>query len=332
MNKILCTLIVTTYAFVWSSSAVGSITDQGLDGLFHKAQQQHSSASESVFMNFWGAEFKSYGLHSVVRSLIDEIDNAEMLTFLGQKGVDSNPKDLITSANLIAYLRHKHLGNEAVYAWIDLQMGKPDFVGAVLDWQSIRNERGYEFVPTYYLLSKAILTTKRDAEVWADFFKATFSTLPKGDIDKKNLMLLCLLPRILGDLKVVAPQLVDRFDFLSQEIKTQSDLSKPYPQLLLMALWEINFGAKRFHEAGAWAKQLTPPATGLFSAFVCQLIEKDLDAARATVSDIEKLSPKDDKMLNLCRQGIKELEEIKRKQGSNNVPENIGTNAPQPQR
>jgi hypothetical protein len=161
--------------WILSLSAFAVSPDPSWSTWLEKVHEQCSAYNKSILTNFWQAEIHNYELNRVGRGLIEQIDNAEMLIFLKQRGVQSNPRDLLKSDNLIAYLRYKKIGTETDYAWIDLKVGNPDFIQAVQDWQSIRNKRGNEFVPSYYLLFRAKLTTKRDCEVWSDIFISTFN-------------------------------------------------------------------------------------------------------------------------------------------------------------
>ncbi len=315
MNGYLCVWL-TAYACAWGSSGDPSGLEAAVKEPFRAAADQYTSSLKSVFVSFWDRDFRNYELHGMIQRLIDQIDNEEMLKFLQDRGVPLTPEKILTSDNLIAYWQYKKLGTPAVYAWLDLLKGNPNFVKAVLDWNAIRKERGFEFIPTYHLLFHARLETKKDGEVWADLFKATFATLTEHDRDKKMLMLFCSFARILGNLKEVDPPLVERFAFLGEELKKQQDPSKPYPQALLFALFEIHFGAKRFNEAAGYAARLLPPMTGLRLSLVAQALAKDLDVAASTFSKIEKVAPEDTKTLDGCRQILRQLKEMKQKQES----------------
>jgi len=284
-------------------------------------QGQHIESFKSVFIAFWDRDFRDYEMHKVIRGLIDQIDNDEMLAFLQKRGVPVTPQAMVTSQNLIAYWQYKKLGTPAAYGWLDLLKGSPSFVRAVLDWNAIRQERGFEFIPTYYLLFYAKLETKKDREVWADLFKATFETLTEQDIDKKTLMVLCSLIHILGDLKDIEPPVVERWVFLAEELKKQKDISQRYPQALLFALWEVNFAAHRFPKAAAYAERLLPPTTGLYLSFFSQALAKDLEAATDTLAKLEKAEAGNVKKLEGCRQMLNELKEIKEKEKAAKPPE-----------
>jgi hypothetical protein len=264
-------------------------------------------------------EFRQYKMFGVIQGLIDQIDNEEMLKFLHDRGVPLVPEKLLTSANLIAYLQHKNLGTPAAHAWLDLTKGNPDFARAVLDWQTMRQERGLEFPPTFVLLSNAKLTTKGEGEVWADIFQTAFATLSEQDGDKKMVMLLYLLYRLPRDLKAVDPPATERIAFLAEELEKQ-EVSKPYRQMVLLALYEASFFAKQYTEAATWASGLEPPATGLSLAFIAQVLAKDLDAAAATFSKIQKVAPDDKKTLDRCRQVLNQIKEMKHKQESAKPP------------
>ncbi len=248
------------------------------------------SAFLATYADFWKREFPSYEMSAVTAGLIDQINDEEMLAFLKERGVRLVPEEILTSANLIAYLQHKNLGTPAAYAWLDLTKGNPSFVRAVLDWQTIRKARGFEFTPAYFLLFNAKLTDKRDGEVWADIFKTTFATLAERDSDKKMLMVFGLLSRLPRDLKEMDPPAAERFAFLTQELE-QQNISQPYRQMVLAALYQASFFAKRYTEAAQWARDLEPPATGLSLVFTSQVLAKDIDAATVTLSQIEKLIP-----------------------------------------
>jgi hypothetical protein len=315
MDKCVC-VCLTICAFALSCPAGTSDPNAAWNRQFGKVQGQHIESFKSVVVAFWDRDFPSYEMHKMIRGLIDQIDNDEMLAFLQKRGVPPTPQDMVTSQNLIAYWQYKKLGTPAAYAWLDLLKGNPNFVRAVLDWNAIRQERGFEFIPMYYLLFHAKLETKRDREIWADLFKTTFKTLTERDTDKKILMVFSALMRILGDLKEIEPPLVERFAFLAEELKKQQDLSQRYPQALLFALWEVNFAAHRFPEAAAHAGHLLPPTTGLYLSFISQVLAKDLEAATAIFSELEKADPENMKMLDGCRQMLRELKEMKHKQGS----------------
>ena len=286
--------------------------------------RQSFEACKSGMMSTWDRyrdhEFRQYEMFGVVRNLIDQIDEETMRAFLTDRGVRFTPEEVCTSANLVAYLQHKNLGTPAAYAWLDLTKGNPDFVQAVLDWQAIRQERGLEFVPAFVLLSNAKLMTKRDAEVWADIFKAVFATLSPQDGDKKTVMLMCLLGRLPHDLKEINPPATERIAFLGKELETQ-DVPTPYRQMVLLALYEASFFANRFAEAAMWAGSLEPPATGLSLAFIAQVLAKDIDAATATLARMERLAPADENTLVWCRDAICQLKEMKRKQESGEARE-----------
>ena len=244
----------------------------------------------------------------MIQGLIDRIDNVEMLAFLKRRGVELSPESILTSNNLIAYLQYRNLGTQAAYAWLDLTKGDPDFIKAVLDWQAIRKERGFEFTPAYHLLFQATLVTKRDAEVWADLFKATFTTLGEQDQDRKVLMLVCLLYRW-RDLKEVDPPLAERMAFLAEELQHEA-LTPSYRQLLHLALYQANFLAKDFVEAATWAEDIEPPTAGLALTFTAQILAKDLDTAQATVAQVATLTPENQKRLAWCHDVIRRVRRI----------------------
>jgi len=260
-------------------------------------------------------EFRQYEMFGVIRNLIDQIDEEELRSFLTERGVRLVPEEVLTSANLIAYLQHKNLGTPAAHAWLDLTKGDPDFARAVQDWQIMRQERGLEFAPTFVLLVNAKLTTKGDGEVWADIFKTAFATLSAQDGDEKTVMLLGLLYRLPRDLKTIDPPAAERIAFLAEELKTQ-EAPKPYRQMILLALYEASFLAKQYAEAATWAGGLEPRIAGLSLAFIAQVLAKDPDAAAATFAKIEKVAPEDEKTLDRCRQILSRLREMKQKQES----------------
>jgi hypothetical protein len=258
-------------------------------------------------------EFRQYEMFGVIRNLIDQIDEEEMQAFFIERGVRLVPEEVLTSANVIACLQHKNLGTPAAYAWLDLTKGNPDFARAVQDWQTLRQERGLEFAPTFVLLVNAKLMTKEEAEVWADIFKTAFATLSEQDGDKKMVMLSCLLYRLPRDLKAIDPPAAERIAFLAEELKTQG-APQPYRQMVLLALYEARFFADQFTEAATWAGGLEPPATGRSLAFIAQVLAKDLNGAAATFSKIQKVAPDDRKTLDRCRQTLSQMKEMKQKQ------------------
>jgi len=276
------------------------------------AQQKQMTSFKSVFVNFWEKEFRYYHLHGRIRQLIGQIDNQEMLAFLAHREVKPTRADLVTSDNLVAYFRHKHLGTEADYAWIDLMKGEPAFVTAVRDWQTIQKEHGFEFVPTYHVLHNAKLVTKKDAEVWSDIFRMTFKALPETDQDAKVLLLLSLMPHVWGDLNLVEPSAPERFAFLAEELKTQTANTNLFSQALVLNLYGINFSSKLYAEAAELGRMLRPKTTSLLFTFQAQALANDLSEARATLTDMEALRPQDEQMLHTCREVIRELEKMKK--------------------
>jgi len=264
-------------------------------------------------------EFRQYEMFGVIRNLIDQIDEEAMRSFLTERGVRLVPEEVLTSANLIAYLQHKNLGTPAAHAWLDLSKGDPDFARAVQDWQIMRQERGLEFAPTFVLLSNAKLITKEDGEIWADIFKTAFARLSAQDGDEKTVMLLGLLYRLPRDLKTIDPPAADRLAFLAEELKTP-DVPKPYRQMVLLALYQTSFAAKQFTRAAAWASGLEPRATGLSLAFIAEVLAKDVDAAAATLARLEKAAPEDNKALDNCRAMMRQLAEKEHKQESAQPP------------
>ncbi len=126
--------------FALSQTSGASIPKETVSKWQSDAQQKYTASFKSVFVDFWDKEFRKYHLHDMVGKLIDQIDSKEMLAFIMEKGEKPTQADMVTSNNLIAYFRHKHLGTEAAYAWIDLHIGKPSFVKAVFDWQTIQKE------------------------------------------------------------------------------------------------------------------------------------------------------------------------------------------------
>ena len=290
--------------------------------------QEYTASFKSVFVNFWNKDLRNYHLHEVVHGLIRQIDNEEMRAFLKEKGVNPDTKDILTSGNLITYLRHKDLGTEAVYGWIDLWTGNPDFRTAVLDWQAMQKEYGFEFAPTYYLLFKAKLKTREDADAWSTIFKATFDTLSEGEQDKRALLLLCLMPRIWGDLKLAKPSALERFAFLVEESKKQKDTSTAYYQLLVFNLYGLNFSSNQYKEAAKFGMMLKPKTTSLLFTFLAQVLGHDVRSATATLTEMSALPFPDQHMISLCREMIDELEKMQKE--LNKSAGGDGKPAPQP--
>jgi len=259
-----------------------------------EAQHKYSKSLKKVFINFWDTEFRNYHQHETVRGLIGQIDDQEMLTFLSMKGIKLDPSSLLTSDNLIAYLRYKRLGTEATYAWIDLLKGNPSFIHAVLDWQAIQKDYDFEFVPTYYLLFKAKLATKKDREAWSDIFEFTFDSLQEQDEDKKTLLLVCLMSRIWGDMGSIEPPASERFAFLAEELKVQKEVSSPYAQALVFNLYGANFISHQYKQAADFGKMFTPHKIALDFRFMAQTAGNDLSAAKATLLEMESLPHRDE--------------------------------------
>ncbi len=242
-----------------------------------KIQEQNGLPFLSGVPASYETQVRNYEVQRTVMALIDQIDEAEVASFLIARGVQPDQKDAMTSANMIAYFQHKHLGTETAYAWIDLSKGSPEFVKAVVEWQALRRERGYEFIPTCCLLARARIESKKDGAVWADLFKATFTTLKESDADRKGLMLHGLLLHLFkGELRGIEPSAADRFAFLAAEFKDQKDPSQPYPQMVVWALYEASQISGRYDEAVRWAKEILPRACGLFWVFVAQFSAQDL--------------------------------------------------------
>lgn len=313
MNELVC-IWLATLSFAVGASDGQSGPEQAVREQLRTAMDQHTTSMKSIFVNFWDRDFRKYELHRVIQSLIQRIDENEMLKFLQDRGVPLTPDKILTAENLIAYWQHKKIGTQAAWAWLDLTKGNPDFVRAVMDWNVIQQERGFEFVPMFYLLFKARLDTQRDWEVWTDLFKARFVTFGEQDADKKMLLLFCCFAHMAPDLKKMDPPLVERFAFLVEELNRQKDSSKPYPQALLMVLWETSLLARHFEAAAAYAGRLQPPARGLSLAFCMHVLAKDLDAATITLSEIEKITPEDEKGLNDRRQILADLRAIRQKE------------------
>ncbi len=278
---------------------------------------QGISALKPTVDNFQEKDFSNYELHSVIRNLIEQIDEPEMLSFLKQRGISLTPEKVLTSENLVAYLQYKNLGTQAAYAWLDLTKGDPEFVKAVIDWQAIQKERGSEFVPTYYLLLKAKLVSQKDKDVWLNIFEHTFTSLDNNE--NKLIMLFCLMMKLGKELKDIEPSPNERFAFLVEELGKQNDISKPYSQALLFTLFGADFFSRHFTEASKWAKDLLPRSTGLFFSFITQIFSRDIDAASATVSEIEKEMPDDKEKLVFFRDTLRELKEMGYKNDPNNI-------------
>ena len=297
-----------------SASAIGQREAE----LIGRSFEAFEASAVETWDRYRDQEFRQYEMFGVVRSLIDQIDDEAMLVFLKDRGVHLTPEDVFTSANLIAYLQHENLGTPAVYAWLDLTKGNPDFERAVRDWQTLRQERGLEFAPAFVLLSNAKLTTPKDGGIWIDIFETMFATFSQQDGEKKTVMLLCLLGRLPLDLKDIQPPAAKRIDFLGEELEKQ-DAPKAYRQMVLAALYQANFFAGRFAEAATWAGSLEPPATGLSLAFIAQVLAKDVDASAATLGQIETLAPSDEGTLTWCRSILRQLKETKHNQESTGI-------------
>ncbi|MFC1637149.1 hypothetical protein ACFL5Z_20195 [Planctomycetota bacterium] len=282
-----------------------------------ETQKKQMLSIKPIVVNFWNKEFPAYHMHKTMRELIDKIDNQEMLAYLTKKGIKPTKEALVTSDNLITYFRYKGFGTKATYAWIDLLKGDPDFIRAVLDWQTIQKENGFEFLPTYYLLFKAKLKTKKDSEVWADLFKATYLTLTPKNQDRKILMLWCLMPRIWSDFKSIESSMSKRFAFLDKELKAKKKTKTPYSQALIFNLYGIHFVSHQYKCAADYAKLFSSPKTALCFRFLAQICAKDLPASKTTLSEMELMSPRDEEMINTCKETIKELEEMKKKSTDN---------------
>ncbi len=295
-----------------SSLAIGNQLQQ--------IQEQYAASFKSVTAAFWEKDFPGYALNKTIRDLTGKIRNADMVAFLKSKGIQVAPAQTLASANLVAYLRSKKLGTEAVYAWLDLLKGNPDFQTAIQDLETIQKERGFEPVPAYCLLSSAKLASGQDAEAWFDQFKAAFTQLSGRDRDMRSLTLFCLVTRIPGDLKDVEPPVADRLSFLTNELG-KPDTSALYRQGLILALFEASLSSQRLREAAAWAEELSPPATGLLLAFLCRTLGKELDAATSTLSRLEKVNPQDGEMLTACRAIIHQLQQAKEREGALRLPQ-----------
>ena len=261
-----------------------------------------------LLTDFTNWELPAYPLLAVNQSLIAQINDDEMLEFLKSRGVQLTPKEIVTTDNLVAYLRYKKLGTEASYAWLDLTKGNPNFARAVSDWQTIRNERGYEFIPTYYLLYGARLKDKRDSEVWADFFRAVFNSLSEQDTGKKTLVAMCVLSH-LGQFREIQPPPPDRFAFLAEELEKQKDVSRPYSQVLLLTLFSVDFSSRNFAAAAKWSKDLKPPSAGLFLSFASHASANNVDGAAAALASLERAAPNDREKLDLCQAVVRRLSE-----------------------
>lgn len=320
MNELVC-IWLATLSFAVGASDGQSGPEQAVREQLRTAMDQQTASMKSIFVNFWDRDFRKYELHGVIHTLIQKIDEDEMLKFLQNRGVPLTPDKILTAENLIAYWQQKKIGTQAAWAWLDLTKGNPDFVRAVMDWNVIQQERGFEFVPMFYLLFKARLDTQRDWEVWADLFKARFVTFGEQDTDKKMLLLFCCFAHMPPDLKGMDPPLVERFAFLVEELRRQKDISKPYPQALSFALFVVNFGTKHFNEAAEYAERLGHPANGLHLAFIARVLAKDRDAATATLSKLEKLAPENKKMLDKCHVLLGELNRVIEKENSEKAPE-----------
>ncbi len=301
-----------------SSSDDSSFNSSKFNNQIKEKFTQGITSLKTIVDNFQEKDFRNYELHSVILKLIEQIDEPEMLIFLEKQGIPLTPEKIITSENLIAYLQYKNLGTQAAHAWLDLTKGNPVFVKAVIDWQAIQKERGYEFVPTYYLLLKAKLETQKDKEVWSEIFKHTFTSLDNNE--HKALMLFNLLMKLGEELKDIEPSPAERFAFLSEELKKQSDISNPYSQELLLTLFGTEYFSRNFIEASKWAKDLLPRSTGLFFSFTTQIFARDIDAAAATLSEIEKETPGDKKEIDFCREILRDLIEMEHKKDTNNSP------------
>jgi hypothetical protein len=296
-----------------------SINTSKFNNQMKKELTQGITSLKSIVDNFQEKDFRNYELHSVIRDLIEQIDEPEMINFLKQRGIPLIPEKILTSENLIAYLQYKNLGTQAAYAWLDLTKGNPEFVKAATDWQIIQKERGYEFVPTYYLLLKAKLVTQKDKDVWLNIFEHTFTSLDNNEY--KYLLLFSLMMKLGEELKDIEPSPAERFAFLTEELKKQDDISKPYSQALLLTLFGAEFFSRHFTEASKLAKDLLPRSTGLFFSFITQIFSRDIDAAAATLSEIEKETPDDKEKIDLYRETLRELKEMEYKKDPNNAPQ-----------
>lgn len=278
-------------------------------------QLLNESSLKKTTVDFWNKDFRLYHMHSNVRKCIGMIDEQEMSEFLISTGVKIDPdnaSDIITPKNITAYLRYKKLGTAATYAWIDLLKAHPTFIQAVQDWQTIQQEYGFEFIPTYYLLVNAKLETKKDAEAWADIFTATFSSIPKKDIDKRELLLFCLTPRIGGDLKVAEPPMIERFAFLKNELEKQTDANTSYTQVLVFSLYNVHFHSDQFAQAADFARFLEPKKVGLHLCFISQALGQDSPSASETLSKIESLQWADKEEIRIYREMIERLKQMKK--------------------
>jgi hypothetical protein len=259
-----------------------------------------------LLTDFTNRELPAYPLSAVSQNLIAQINNEEMLAFLKSRGVQLTAKEIVTADNLVAYLKYKKLGTEASYAWFDLIGGNSNFAHAVSDWQTIRNERDYEFAPTWYLLYNARLKDKRDCEVWADLLRAAFNSVSEQDADKRMLLAACAFFH-LPQFKEIQAFPRDRFTFLAEEIAKQKDLSKPYSQILLLTLLTVDFMSKDFAEAAKWSKDLKPASAGLFLSFAMRTFANDIDGAAAALSSLEQAKTEDRDKLESCWSIVRQL-------------------------
>lgn len=320
MNGCICIWLMA-FSFALGSPENQTSLERAVKDPLHTTMNQQTASMKSIFVDFWDHGFRTYELHGAIHNLIEQIDEDEMLKFLQDRGVPLVREKILTAENLIAYWQYKKIGTQATWAWLDLLKGNPDFLRAVIDWNAIQQERGFEFVPMFYLLFTARLDSQRDWEVWTDLLKARFVTLEKEDTDKRMLLLSCCFNHMPPDLKEMDPPLVERFAFLVEELKTQKDMAQPYPQTLLFALFGVNFSSKRFNEAAAYAERLQPAINGLHLSFIAQVLAKDLDAATATLSKIEKLTPEDKKMLADSHRLLDELKRVLEEEKSEKTPE-----------
>jgi hypothetical protein len=311
-----------TWIEMKAQSAAASATGSNLaiGNQLQQIQEQYAASFKSVTAAFWEKDFPDYALNKTIRDLTAKIHNADMVAFLKARGIQVSPAQTLAPANLVAYLRSKKLGTEAVYAWLDLLKGNPDFQTATQDLETIQKERGFEPVPAYCLLSSAKLASSQDAEAWFGQFKAAFTQLSGRDSDMKVLVLFCLVTRIPGDLKDVEPPVADRLAFLTSELR-KPDTSTLYRQGLVLALFEASLTSQRLREAAAWAEELSPPATGLLLAFLCRTMGKELDAATSTLSRLEKVNPQDGEMLTACRAIVHQLQQAKEREGALRLPQ-----------
>lgn len=294
---------------LWSSQFAEIVKKQ-----IGEVQLLNEGSLKEVVMDFWDKDFPRYHMHSDVQKAIGRIDDQEMASFLISTGVEINTGNIIAPKNLTAYLRYKKIGTAATYAWIDIYKGHPTFIQAFLDWQTIKQEYGFEFAPTYYLLANAKLESKKDAEVWGDLFTATFTAIPENDTNSRTLMLFCLMPRIWEELKEVDPPAKDRFALLGNELEKQAETTTPYAQILAFNLFSVNFCSGQFSQAAEFTKVLIPKKPALHLRFITQVLGQDLAMAKTALFEIEiqKLANKEE--LETYRAMLVKLEQMTKTQ------------------